>query len=236
MAAGLLEARFDLRSLADGDLGLARGRDRFEDELRSFQVEDDDGKLTAAARAALFMKGTVNGDYAFTLRLDTEEDDRSRLFRDIRPDELYPVYGDASIREFDAQSKGRLFGRLQRGASYLSFGDFNTGVGPYGQTGSRALGQYSRTLNGVLEHYENDRVALNGFASRDRFMQVVDEMPGEGISGPYQLKRSDGLVNSEKVELITRDRDQPAVILLTRSMERFTDYTVKPFSGRIIFN
>ena len=235
LAAGLLEARIDLRSLADGDLGLGIQRDRFEDELRSFQTEDGDGQFTAGARAAAFMKGTLQNGYELTLRIDSEEDDRSRLFRDIRPDELYPVYGDASIREFDAQSKGRLFGRIRSGASYLSLGDFNTGLGAYGQTGARALGQYSRTLNGVLEHFENDRVALNGFVSRDRFSQAVDEIRGDGISGPYQLSQIDGLINSERVELITRDRNQPAVILRNESMDRFTDYTIEPFSGRIIF-
>jgi uncharacterized repeat protein (TIGR01451 family) len=235
LAMGLVEARLDLRSLANGDLGLRGERNRFEDELKSFQVESDDGDVTAGARAALFLKGTVAEDYELTFRLESEETEGSRLFRDIRPDELYPVYGDGSVREFDAQSRGRIFGRLQRGASYLTLGDFNTGLGSYGQTGSRALGQYSRTLNGVLEHYENDRAAINAFASHDRFSQVVDELPAEGISGPYQLKRTDGLINSEKVELITRDRDQPAVILSTRSMERFTDYTIEPFTGRLIF-
>ncbi|HSH74060.1 MAG TPA: hypothetical protein VLA09_00035, partial [Longimicrobiales bacterium] len=235
LAAGLVEARLDLRSLTDGELGLGLQRDRFEDELRSFQADGENGQVRAGARAALFMKGSVRDDYEVTVRLDSEEDDRSRLFRDIRPDELYPVYGDASIQEFDAQSRGRLFGQIRRGASYLTLGDFNTGLGPYGQTGSRALGEYNRTLNGVMERFESERVVVNGFASRDRSIQVVDEIPGAGISGPYQLRRTDGLLNSEKVEVITRDRNQPAVILQTRSMERFTDYTVEPFSGRIIF-
>jgi uncharacterized repeat protein (TIGR01451 family) len=235
LTTGLLEARLDLRSLADGDLTLRGERDRFEDELQSFQAKSDDGRVAAGARAALFVKGTVADDYELTFRLESEETEGSRLFRDIRPDELYPVYGDGSVREFDAQSRGRVFGRVQRGASYLTLGDFNTGLGSYGQTGSRALGQYSRTLNGVLEHYENDRVAFNAFASHDRLAQVVDELPAEGISGPYQLKRTDGLINSEKVELITRDREQPAVVLRTQAMERFTDYTIEPFSGRLIF-
>ncbi len=239
MAVGLLEARLDLRSLTNGELGLRR--DRFEDALRSFQTESEDGDVTAGARAALFLKGGIHlsgdetPDAELTLRLDSEEDERSRLFRDIRPDQFYPVYGDASPREFDAQSKGRFFGQLQKGASFLRYGDFNTGLESFGQTGARALGQYSRTLNGAFEHFENERIQVDAFASRDRFRQVVDEIPGQGISGPYALSRSDGLVGSERVELVTRDRNQPAVVLRSEVLERFTDYTIEPLTGRIVF-
>ncbi len=239
LAVGLLEARLDVRSLTDAELGL--GRDRFEDALRTFQFESDAGEVTAGSRAALFLKGGVdlsrNGtaDTELTLRLDSEEDERSRLFRDIQPDQFYSVYGDAGSRQFDAQSKGRFFGQLQRQGSFLAYGDFNTGLGNYGQAGARALGQYTRTLNGARQHFENENASVDAFASRDRFSQVVDELPGQGISGPYPLSRSDGLVGSERVELVTRDRNQPAVVLRSQVLERFTDYTIEPFSGRIIF-
>ena len=239
LAAGLLEARLDLRSLTDGELGFAR--DRFEDELRAFATESDDGDVTAGARAALFLQGGLDIDAdeeletQLTLRVDSEEDPRSRFFRDIQPDRYYPVYGDASARGFEAQSMGRVFGELARGASFLRFGDFNTGLGNFGQTGARALGQYARTMNGALQHYESDRLLVDAFASRDRLSQVVDEIPGQGISGPYALSRSDGLLGSERVELVTRDRDQPSVVVRSEVLERFRDYTIEPFSGRIVF-
>ena len=235
IAAGLLEARLDLRTPDLSNLTSGAERNRFEDALESISAESDDGRLGVGARASLFAQGRVRGDLNLTLRLDTEEDERSRLFRDIRPDEFYPVYGDAAIQAFDAQSKGRFFGRLERGASFLQYGDFNTSSDAYGQAGAMELGRYSRTLNGALQHYESERLAVDAFASRDRFMQVVDELRGQGISGPYQLSRAEGLVNSERVELVTRDRNQPAVILRTEVLERFTDYTIEPFSGRLVF-
>ncbi len=233
--AGLLEARIDGRSLADSEFGLGRGRDAFEDALESVMADGDDGRLRAGARATLFAQGALGDGYGLTLRLDTEEDERSRLFRDFRPEELYPLYGDASLQRFDAQSKGRFFARVDKGPSYALFGDFNTGFGSVHGAGGRALGTYNRTLNGALEHFESERALLRGFASRDRFVQIVDEIRGLGISGPYALSRADGLINSERVELVTRDRNQPALILRVQRLERYVDYTMEPFSGRLVF-
>ena len=96
-------------------------------------------------------------------------------------------------------------------------------------------GAYYRSLTGVLGHVERDRFTVNAFASRGDDRQIIDEIPGQGISGPYQLSRSDGLINSERVEIITRDRNQPAVILKAEPQARFADYTVEPLSGRLVF-
>ena len=234
LAIGLLEGRLDLRSLTDARLTATGTRDRFEERLRNLRFSSDSGRVAGGARAALFYRGDFRDGTALTLRLDTEKDPNARLFRDIRPDASYPVWGDASIREFDAASSSRVFGRLERGASFLAYGDFNTAAG-FGQTGSRALGDYGRTLTGAVEHFENSRAAITAFASRDRSRQVVDVIPGAGISGPYPLSRADARLNSEQVRLVTRDRNQPAVILQSRTLERFTDYTVEPFTGRILF-
>jgi hypothetical protein len=232
-ALGLLEARIDFRSLADGRLGFGRPRDRFEDRLRSAGFEREEGRVAGGARAALFYRGVVGGS-GVTVRVDTEEDENVRLFRDIRPDEFYPVSGDASVRDFDAASRGRLFGRIERGASFLGYGDFSTAAGS-NRSGSRLLGEYGRSLTGAVEHFENGRAALTAFASHDRSAQVVDVMAGAGVSGPYALSRRNGLANSERVELVTRDRTQPAVVLRSEPLERFTDYTIEPFTGRILF-
>ena len=233
IALGLLEARIDFRSLADGSLGFGRPRDRFEDRLRSLGFENDEGRVSGGARGALFYRGVVRGS-GVTVRLDTEEDESARLFRDIRPEAFYPVSGDASIREFDAASRGRLFGRIERGVSFLGYGDFSTSAGS-SRSGSRLLGEYGRSLTGAVQHFENGRAALTAFASHDRSAQVVDVIAGAGVSGPYALSRRDGLANSERVELVTRDRTQPAVVLLSEPLERFTDYTIEPFTGRILF-
>ncbi|NNF04939.1 MAG: hypothetical protein HKN17_10795, partial [Rhodothermales bacterium] len=233
LISGLLEARLDLRSIAKGDLRTG-GRDRFEDELQAISSGDDE-HVTAGARAAVLAQGSLSDDLELTLRLDTDDDERSRLFRDIRPNEFYDAYGDASIREFDAQSKGRFFGRLQSERSFLQYGDFTTSDPLGASVASPQLGRYARTLNGMLGHLESETSTVNAFASRDRFRQVVDEIPGQGVSGPYSLSRSDGLINSERVEIITRDRNQPSIVLKTEPMQRFLDYRLEPLTGRLIF-
>ena len=65
---------------------------------------------------------------------------------------------------------------------------------------------------------------------------MVEEFPGNGTSGPYLLGTSDVVTGSEQVELITRDGNQPALVLKSVPQARFTDYTLEPFSGRILFS
>ncbi|MBT8395660.1 MAG: hypothetical protein KJN92_01785, partial [Gemmatimonadetes bacterium] len=231
LVTGFVEGRFDWRSLTDGELFQSGERDRFQDALLEFSSTSDDGRRSLGARAAAFATGEVGDNYQLTLRVDTEKDPTRRLFNDIRPEEAYDVFGDASATLFEAQSKGRVFGAVSRGGSYLMYGDYNTST----YDSQQLLGRYSRTLNGVLHQYESERAGFRAFASRDRFQQIVDEIPAMGISGPYALSRADGLLNSERVEIITRDRNQPGVILDIQPLERFTDYTIEPFTGRLVF-
>ncbi|HEX4775401.1 MAG TPA: hypothetical protein VFW74_01385, partial [Acidimicrobiia bacterium] len=166
-----------------------------------------------------------------TFRYDSEHAHDRRRFEDIRPGEGDDLFGDASIQGFEAQSTERLFARIDKGASYALYGDFMTdGLDPI-----RRLGAYTRGINGARAHGEGGKVALDAWASHDRDRQVIDEIPGEGVSGPYPLSRKDGVLNSEKVEVVTRDRNNPTVILERKTLVRFADYTIEPFTGRLLF-
>lgn len=231
LVSGWVEARLDLRSVVAGDLLTSGVRDRFRDALVEISASNDDETLRLGARAAAFATGRLGERTMLTVRFDTEKDAGRRLFADIRPDELYDVLGDASPALFEAQSRGRLFAAVGRDRSYLMYGDFATAT--YDE--ARQLGRYNRTLNGVLQHFETDRASVRAFASRDRSRLVVDEFRALGVSGPYTLSRTDGLLNSERVELVTRDRTQPGLILSVEPLQRFTDYTVEPFTGRLVF-
>jgi hypothetical protein len=180
----------------------------------------------------MFLKGTVKGSYLLTMANDSEKDSRGVLFRDIQPDAFYPVYGDASIKTFDAQTSGRFYLRAERGRSYVVYGDLQTATL---SADAQNLGTYSRSLTGVQQHFENGAVMLNLFASRDTLRQVIDEFAGRGLSGPYTVSNANGVWGTEKVEIVTRDRNQPAVILSTTRLSRFADYDFEPFSGRILF-
>jgi hypothetical protein len=232
IAAGIIEGvinvrRFDLRQLTP-----ARTSDLFEEELRRFQRRFNDGKGDAALRASMFVKGTISGQYLLTLAYDSDRDVRAKLFRDISPEEFYPVLGDDSTRGIEAQTTSRFYVRVDKNKSYVLFGDFSP---PSAGGEARQLGAYSRTLTGVQGHHETGALRLNAFAAYDRTRQVIDEQAGRGISGPYVVSSPFGLTNTEKVEILVRDRNQPAVILKSTSLTRFADYDFDPFSGRLIF-
>lgn len=221
----------------------ARNNDTFEREIRKFSQVFNDGKSSVAARAAVFLKGVVKGEYLLTAAYDSDKETRSRLLSDIKPDEFYPVYGDASLKGEDAKSSSALYVRVDQAKSYLLYGDFTTGDGFSQRLGTgavasvqqRSLGAYNRSATGVRWHYEKEGGFGNVFAFRDTLRQVVEEFASQG-SGPYGLRNNAALQDSEKVEVVVRDRDQPARILSVKPMGRLADYTFEPFSGRIILN
>ncbi len=231
IGAGVIEGVLNRRSLASGSLMPARASDGFEQELRQLSRQSGDGKGDAGARAAFFLKGKVRGEYLLTLAFDSDKDTQERLFRDIQPDQFYPVYGDSAVKGFDAQSTGRLYVRIDHNKSYLLYGDYTTASA----SPVRQLGAYNRSLTGVKEHFENRNVAVNAFASRDSTRQGVEELPARGISGPYVIAGRELVANSEKIEILTRDRNQPGLVLKTVTLARFTDYDFESQTGRIVF-
>ena len=233
IAVGVVEGAFNLRNIDATKLAQPRSNDAFELEINRINPvgQSSDGKSSLGARSAFFLKGMVKGDYLLTLAYDSEKEVRGVLFRDIQPDKYYPIYGDSAIRGFDAQSSQRLYIRVDKEKSFFLYGDFNT----TSTTPARQLGSYSRTITGAKEHFENDVISANAWVTKDNATRIVDEQPARGISGPYALSSNLGISGSEKVELLTRDRNQPAIILKSVQMVRFSDYEFEPFSGSIIF-
>ncbi|HEV7993768.1 MAG TPA: SdrD B-like domain-containing protein [Gemmatimonadaceae bacterium] len=226
VATGLFQGRIDLRSGA-----VSGNDDAFEEAMRSLRATSDSGRTVTSARAALFLKGDIKHAGLLTLGYDTERDPLVGQFRDIRPEEVLPVFGDASVREFDARTRNRLYAQLERGASYTRYGDFVT----MRADERRLLLAFDRSLTGAQEHLESERGVLEAFVSRGRSGQRAEEIPARGLSGPYFLSQGGAVENSERVEIVTRDRNQPAVILERRPMIRFQDYTVEPATGRLVF-
>ncbi len=243
IATGLIEGVINFRR--KGNLledGSQRG-DGFEREIRRWEKQFNNGKANGAARAAFFVKGRIKGEYLLTAAYDSDKEVRARLLRDIQPEEFYPVYGDASLRGFDARSAERLYVRVDRDRSYLLYGDFQTGDSIATQTGvdfgsrapQRVLGTYNRTATGLGWHFENERVRGNVFAIEDSLRQVIEELAAAG-SGPYGLRNNAVLEGSERVEVVVRDRNQPSRIVSVRPLARLVDYSFEPFSGRILLN
>lgn len=229
VVAGVVEGIVGLSRLDEDDVNPIAAADGFEDSIGRFRFSGDGD--AAGGRTALYLKGRVRGERLLTLAYDSDKDLKDRLFRDIRPDEFYPVYGDAAVKGFDAQSTGKLFVRVDKGQSFFLYGDYTT------QTAheSRKLTNYQRSLNGFKQHYENARTSINVFAAYDNNRQVVIELPARGISGPYEIDDPGFVFNSEIVEIITRNRDQPALVVNVTPQNRFVDYSLDATTGAVFF-
>jgi uncharacterized repeat protein (TIGR01451 family) len=232
VGAGILEGVLNLRRLGSGSLTTAGPNDAFEKELSHWSVSSDDNKTTARGRAAFFFKGSVLGKYLLTTAYDSDKGTQERLFRDIQPDQFYPIYGDSATKGFDAQSTSRLYVRVDKDKSYLLYGDYTTA----GNTDVRQLTQYSRSLTGVKGHYEDEIFNVTGFYSDNGSTQIVEEFPANGTSGPYELASGGNIIeNSEKVEVLVRDRNQPSIVLASSTQVRFIDYNLDPLTKRLLF-
>jgi hypothetical protein len=78
------------------------------------------------------------------------------------------------------------------------------------------------------------RVAANFYASRDNARQVVEEFRANGTSGPFILRDVGYELQSEQIEIIVRDRNQPSVVLERTPLTRFLDYEIETLTGRIL--
>lgn len=224
LATGLIEGIVNFSRRGNRDLiAPVEHGDAFEREIRRWEKQFNDGKANASARTAFFVKGRIKGEYLLTAAYDSDKEVRSRLLRDVQPEEFYPVYGDSSLHGFDARSSERLYVRIDQGRSYLLYGDFQTGqtlatttgVGGTGPIPQRSLGTYNRTATGLGWHFENARVSGNVFAIQDSLRQVIEEFASQG-SGPYALRNNAVLEGSERVEVVVRDRYQPSRIVEVR--------------------
>ena len=223
IAVGIVEGAISLKDFDGSSITDAQGA--FEQELNDFAGNDD---YTASGRAAMFLKGKVRGDYLLTLAYDSDKKGE-RLFRDIEPGEYYPVYGDSSAKGFDAQSTSKLYVRVDKGRSFAMYGDLKTQVD--NDEGIK-LGQYNRTLTGLKTQFEDNNTRVTAFLAETSTSQRVNETRGLGISGPYPLAENFDAVleNSETVEVITRDANNPGLIISRETLTRFADYEIDPIS------
>ena len=243
VAAGLIEGIINFQRKSNDQISPVRIDDGFERELSFWTREFSNGKGNVGVRTAFFIKGKVKGDLLLTMAADSDKDTSARLLRDIDPNRFYPVYGDSAITGFDARSRSRLYIRLDSGKSYALWGDFSTGGGFSELTGggtvagtkTRDLGVYNRSATGLRGHYEQPGYFVNGFAFSDNLKQLVEEYRGNGTSGPFSVASNAGLANSEKVEIITRDKNALGVVKTVQLVQRQIDYSFEPFSGRILF-
>jgi hypothetical protein len=146
------------------------------------------------------LKGKVKGEYLLTLAYDSDKDKNQRLFRDIRPDEYYPVYGILLLK---ALMLNRPVNCMCVLIKVVHMPCMVIMLPVLKMMKDLSLGQYNRSLTGVRGAVETDKYKVTAFAANTNTQQVVNEQRAMGISGPYGLgsvNAQDIRDNSEKVK------------------------------------
>lgn len=231
MAIGVIDQTLSFRRTS----GAAANSPNFytlDNSLSRLEATDSTGSVDYTAHIGTFIKGRIWGDTLLTLSYDSDKRSGDPMFRDDIPDDYYLVYGDSSTRGFEAQSTSRAYLRLDRGKDYIMYGDYNTGDS---QNPAKVLSNINRSFTGFRIHQEDQHFVYTAYTTRDSVQQFVEEIPGNGSSGPYLVTRMDLVQNSETVEILVRSRNQPSVILQDIPKTILIDYSFDPLTGEIIF-
>jgi len=244
-----LGARFDHVQSAGGDffflVGIAEGKTGYV-QRDGTATQNGSSGLFAEGRVKLYAKGRIQGRWLLEGGLDIDSTaindwrdlfrgDPSRVFRNLDPDRFYPVYGDASQTSAQAQTRGRLYVRIQVDRSELLFGNLQTGL-----TGVE-YGRYSRAVTGGRISYVRAAVddprgppttEVIAFGAWLQTARAHDELRGTGGS-LYYLSHRSVVEGSEQVRVEVRDKisDRPVANVAQRAG---ADYEVDYLAGRLV--
>jgi uncharacterized repeat protein (TIGR01451 family) len=183
-------------------------------------------------RVAFFAKGAIRGDYLLTAAYDSARQhdvEKDRLLGAVEPNRFYTLYGDATEQRFEAATSRKLFIKLERRQFAALFGDFETGLT------LTELTRYSRTFTGFKSDYAGEHFGYSAFAAESEQGYVKDELQGDGTSGLYRLSRRPLILNSDKIRLEVRDRFRSEVVVESRPLTSFIDYSIDYLNGTLFF-
>jgi uncharacterized repeat protein (TIGR01451 family) len=216
-------------------VGLAEGTAGYNTvsgHMENLRTTGSEEQLYENGKVAFFAKGTIQGKWLLTMAYDSSKSRPSvgnNLFQTIDPNAFYTLYGDNTQQQYDAASARKLYLKIERDQFYALFGDFNTGLTV------TELSRYSRSLNGLKSEYQSKNYEFNVFASETDQSFAKDEIRGDGTSGLYRLSRRNILINSEKITIDVRDRFRSEVVVSSRPLTRYMDYTIDYDAGTIFF-
>jgi len=191
-----------------------------------------DDKWYSDGRVSFYAKGSIKGEWLATLAFDTGKDwdgDTGALYQEIDPDQYFTLYGDGSRQDFDASSSRKLYVKIERRQFYALFGDYNTGLS------INELARYTRNFNGIKSELKSEHLGLNLFANQTGHGYMRDEIRGDGTSGMYYLSRRDLVINSEEITVEVRDRFRSEIIISSRKLTRYLDYSIDYQDGSLYF-
>ncbi|HNS33522.1 MAG TPA: hypothetical protein PKN36_11220, partial [bacterium] len=175
----------------------------------------------------------IGKGFLLTAAVDTAKETEDGLFdeheRNTETEDKYPIYGDESKISYEAQSREKLYVRVDKDKSYIMYGDFETGFK------DSKLSPYTRAFTGMKSELNTEKFSLSTFLSHTDQVQKVDTIPAKGISGYYYLSGRPVVEGSDMVVIETRDRNRPETVLKREKMARGTDYVADYDIGAILF-
>jgi uncharacterized repeat protein (TIGR01451 family) len=187
-----------------------------------------------ARRADAFLRAPVGSSLvtvAYESHLSVNDTTGVRHMFNLDPlDRPYQVYGDSSTQNQLAESNSHLYARIDRGHSYVLYGDLRGDRAKEKQPG---LTDYSRSLTGIQLHLENsrrDEVTLE--AARPNTAFARDVFPGSAF-GLLQLSHPTVTPGTEVITVEVRDRYNPELILTREPLVRSADYSLDWSTGTL---
>ncbi|MCI2394595.1 outer membrane beta-barrel protein [Aliiroseovarius sediminis] len=217
---------------------------RFRDDLVS--ADPDYDETYAEGRLAMYLKGTTQGGYTFTTSVDTGEGDLEDIFkrlddkdprqvlRRLDPEDVYPTYGDDSTAYDDTPTSGRIYARIERGASSLTWGDFKADLqgGEFLDSTRELYGAELRYVTPSVTDKGDARAQVKLYAAQPDTLPQRDILRGSGGS-VYFLSRQDINGGSETLSVQLIDPDTGRVVRTTRLVEG-VDYEIDYLQGIVI--
>lgn len=195
-------------------------------------LDDIEEGFDLSTRAALFLKGHIRHDMQLTLAYDTaSKREQVDVLRDPDTQSRYIVRGDASRARVEAQSRSKLYMKLERERHSLLWGDYLTDS----EANPIDLARVQTTLTGINAVYDSGKTRVNVFAAEQSDSRGSEEIRGNGTSMLFALQGAPIVANSEVVERIVRSRDNPGLVLSSQSLIRNTDYSIEPTTGLLSF-
>lgn len=220
---GLTEGEMGSNTLK-GNMESVRPEDRFRDGFYQ------DG------RVAYYLKGKVQGKYLVSSSLDTERNQKpSKLFTNLDPDKYYPVYGDDSRVDYEAQdTQGKVFALVEWDRSFVKYGSFHTDLN------ETELASHNRTMSGAKAHFESlkstdhgdSKYGFTAFYSKQEQVPDHNEFLGTGGS-LYYLKHRPIVEGSDKLRVEIRDK-YTGIVRESKTLQAGVDYEIDYSSGRVM--
>ncbi len=187
-------------------------------------------------RLSYYLRGKLKGKFLIKSHYDTDKE-RSALFTNLDPDDYYPIYGDASTRNYDAiDTEQRFYFLIEMDRSYAKWGSFKTDFT------DTELGSYNRTLSGLKVSYDTIGTTPYGdpkrgfrlFWSKATHRADHNEFASTGGS-LYYLRNRRVIEGSEKIRVEVRDKIQ-GMAISSHDLQEGTDYEIDYDEGRILLS